>query len=194
MNISEGAIGNLSGDVEGKLRNFETFETIVKRFCQTMASRTGLSAVSHPVELLKAHSSWIKVCDDWLTSGRMPTGTTELSHFKTFGILLYCLAESPFVTFHETDTPDPWKQFYGKLDFADDDQVRRFIDGQHYYAAWLICYGIVEAYEMNRTDRRTAFKTRITKDYELDVVSHLIGGAYSPDSLYILMKTLFFRE
>lgn len=194
MRIGDGAAGGRFEDIEAEFLDFSRFEQVVGRFCKTIGARCGLSGLVDPVELLKAHNIWRSECSRWLTSGVMPSSSVELSHFKSFGILLYSLAECPFVTYQSGPSVDPWEDVYGSLRIADEQQIQRVKDGQHYYLAWLFCYEIVEAYERDRTDRRTKYISRITEDFELDMVSHLISGKYTPDSLYMVLKALFFRE
>jgi hypothetical protein len=194
MRISDGAIGTLGPDPEKTLGDFKVFESVVSRFTKTMAARTGLDRVINPMEMRKAHTLWSQNCTRWLVSGCMPVGTTELSHFKTFGLLLDALSSHAFVTFSHSPNPHVLAEIYGELTVGDESQTQLFMDGQHHYVSWIFCYEIVEAYERARTDRRTKYVSRITEDFELDMVSFLIAGNHSADSLYIIMKALFFRE
>ncbi|MEL6414675.1 MAG: hypothetical protein AAFQ15_07025 [Pseudomonadota bacterium] len=143
---------------------------------------------------MKAHREWQLLRTEWLTYGTMPTGTTALSHFKVFGILLYCLSECPFVAFDKSNDPDPWLEVYGDLKSADDMTLRMVFDGQHYYVAWLLCHNAIEEFEKHRVDKRTSYQSRVTIDFELDIVSHLMSGLHTPSGLYMVMKALFFRE
>jgi hypothetical protein len=193
VNIGDGAV-RLSKRVFEQWRSFEVFETDIGRFCSTIAARTGLKSSINAEALRKAHLDWCADHDEWLTSHKMPTGTLELSHYKQAGILLWALSANQFVLFENSPAPDPWKEVYGRLDFADDLTIRKLSDGQNHFAAWTLCHNIVVWFEEARTDRRTEFVARVTDDFETDVVSLLVSGLHTSDSLYLVLKALFFRE
>lgn len=194
MNIGAGAIGPLSNKVFLKWSSFEAFETDVSRFCQTLGARSALVAEIDSASLRDAHEEWMNECQFWLNSHKMPDGSRELSHYKNAGILLRALSDHDFASFSPRGDNESWNAIYGTVDSASDEVKRRLSDGQHHYAAWILCHNIVTWFEENRTDRRTKFTSRITMDFEYDVVSLLVSGLHTSDSLYLVLKALFFRE
>ena len=192
MDTADGAIGRISAKIFEDWNEFEAFERDVQRFCWTLAARAGLAANVDSDLLSAIHLDWIRECSHWCESTKMPDGTIELSHHKTLAILLRSMTEKEFVKF--SDSAQNLDDVYGSLDINGPLKKAVMLDGQHYYLAWVFIHQIAVWFEQNRDDRQTKFESRITEEFETDLVSMLISGSHTSDSLYIVLLALFLRD
>jgi hypothetical protein len=55
-------------------------------------------------------------------------------------------------------------------------------------------YHLCEFFEIKRTDRIDTYESRITEDFEIDVVSGLLSAKVSAQALHLIVKALFLRD
>lgn len=183
----------------GELRHFAAD---LHECCEILTTRSGLKfAVSS--ELLRAtHTKWQQDCNLWLDH-LLPETTSELSHLKKAAILLACLCEFVPITVSGEGYGDE-KPPLRSLQDAEArprlptrlprSQVQKFKDGGCHYVSWLILYHVCEFFEKYRADRLDPYEPRITEDFETDVVSGLLSGQVSAQSLHLIFKALFLRD
>jgi len=192
---TEGATRNISAKIFVQWKSFEVFETDFERFCQILAARAGLSFEVNSNALRSVHSDWIQECEHWVSCGKMPEDTNELSHFKTVAILLRHLCQNPFVTYNESQLNEAWREFYGEIKTVSESVQKKILHGQHQYIGWLMMHNLLCGIEQHREDKKTQFVSRITDDFETDFTSFLISGLYTTsDALYMVIKALFLRD
>ncbi|MGY3104215.1 hypothetical protein ACVWW7_000842 [Bradyrhizobium sp. LM6.9] len=175
---------------------------------RSLSKRTGLSisipALSKevPDALFAAHAAWQQEMALWLRD-LLPGTTEELSHLKKSAILLAKLCEFGCIVVsgngHRNDGP-------GRRSLSSGDhlvppptrlkakEIRKFKDGGCAYIGWLICYHLCEFFERHRDDKTDPFESRVTEEFEVDMVSGLLSAKVSAQSVHLVLKALFIRD
>jgi hypothetical protein len=186
---------------------YESFRSDIHACCAILEQRTGLSisvpAVSNdvPDALFAAHAAWQQEMALWLRD-LLPGTTHELSHLKKAAILLAKLCEFGCIvvsgTGHRNSGParralssDPLLPVPTRLKQT---QIRKFKDGGCPYIGWLIAYHICEFFERHRDDKTDAFESRVTEEFETDMVSGLLSAKVSAQGIHLILKALFIRD
>lgn len=140
--------------------------------------------------------------DLWL-SHLLPSKTKELSHLKKAAILLAKLYEFGVITVSGTGNRTRRARPKGiqdqelvpsKPDRLPKEEIKKFKDGGCHYVAWLIVYHICEFFERRRTDRLDPYESRVTEEFEIDMVSGLMSAKVSAQSIHLILKALFLRD
>lgn len=80
------------------------------------------------------------------------------------------------------------------LPLLPENQIRKFKDGGCHYVCWVLMYEVCQWFEQNRGDRNEAFQSRITQQFEQDMVSALLSGRISSQAIHLIFKALFLRD
>lgn len=73
-------------------------------------------------------------------------------------------------------------------------EIRKFRDGGCHFVSWLILYHVCEFFEKLRNDRLDLYESRVTEDFEIDMVSGLLSGKISAQATHLILKALFLRD
>jgi hypothetical protein len=184
-------------DLEEVLEDFNTFKKYVTFICRSLAADVKIVACINDEQLRTAHKDWLEGRRDWLESHIVPDGMIELNHFKSFAILLCTMSFYKFVVFRKftlDDTDQANLDHYKTYHDLDADKLSNLLDGQEAFATWTFCFNCIEAYEKGRADKTTDYVSRLTSNFEHEIVSHLLSGKQSPEALYLTMYGLFTRD
>ncbi len=132
----------------------------------------------------------------------LPGTTHELSHLKKAAILLAKLCEFGCIVVsgngHRTAGPARRALSADQLLPAPTrlkpTEIRKFKDGGCAYIGWLIAYNICEFFERHRDDKIDKFQSRVTEEFETDMVSGLLSAKVSAQGIHLVLKALFIRD
>lgn len=187
---------------------YENFRSDIHSCCAILEQRTGLSIdvplVSEdvPDALFAAHAAWQQEMALWLRD-LLPGTTQELSHLKKASILLAKLCE--FGCIVVSGTGHRANSGPGRRKLSDDQllpaptrlkvsEIRKFKDGGCAYIGWLITYHVCEFFERHREDKVDDFVSRVTEEFETDMVSGLLSAKVSAQGIHLILKALFIRD
>jgi hypothetical protein len=180
--------------------DFKSFHDDLTECCDILASRSGLVFEVSESSLLAAHTAWRQDYGLWLDN-LLPTGTKELSHLKKAALLLSKMCEFVPISVSgeghskppENNPQDGFEHQEVPNQFSPS-EIRKFRDGGCHFVSWLIMYHLCEFFEIKRTDRIDTYESRITEDFEIDVVSGLLSAKVSAQALHLIVKALFLRD
>jgi hypothetical protein len=170
--------------------------------CAILEIRSGLRFQVSDEQLTVVHTAWKQDCALWLEN-LLPQGSKDLSHLKKAAVLLSKMCEFVPITVEGEGHKDqqlppatiqdgePWPELPNTLP---EKQIRKFKDGGCHFVAWLILYHVCEFFERNRTDQLDPFESRITEEFERDMVSALLSAKLSAQSIHMILKALFLRD
>ncbi|HXO67861.1 MAG TPA: hypothetical protein VN838_02760 [Bradyrhizobium sp.] len=180
--------------------DFKPFHGDITECCEILASRSGLVFEISEPSLLAAHTAWRQDYFLWLEN-LLPSGTRELSHLKKAALLLAKMCE--FVPISVSGNgygesppinPQDGLEFPTAPNQFSASEIRKFRDGGCHFVSWLIIYHVCEFFEIKRTDRIDPYESRITEDFEIDMVSGLLSAKVSAQALHLVLKALFLRD
>jgi hypothetical protein len=180
--------------------DFKSFHDEITECCEILASRSGLAFEISEPSLLAAHTAWRQDYMLWLDN-LLPSGTKELSHLKKAALLLAKMCEfvplsvggSGYGAAPSINPQDGLEHPEAPNQFSPD-EIRKFRDGGCHFVSWLIVYHVCEFFEIKRTDRIDEYESRITQDFEIDMVSGLLSAKVSAQSIHLILKALFLRD
>jgi hypothetical protein len=180
--------------------DFKSFHNDMTECCEILASRSGLTFDLSEPSLLAAHTAWRQDYALWLEN-LLPSGTKELSHLKKAALLLAKMCEFvPISVSGNGYGPSPPINPQDGIEFPlapnqfSAFEITKFRDGGCHFVSWLIMYHVCEFFEAKRTDRIDLYESRITEDFEIDVVSGLLSAKVSAQALHLILKALFLRD
>ena len=197
----------LSSTIFDRWRDYESFRSDIHSCCSILETRTGL-AISVPAlskdvpdALFAAHAAWQQEMALWLRD-LLPGTTHELSHLKKAAILLAKLCEFGciVVTGNGHHAAGPARRSRSSDQLLPEPtrlkpaQIRKFKDGGCAYIGWLIAYHICEFFERHRTDKMDVYQSRVTDEFETDMVSGLLSAKLSAQAIHLVLKALFIRD
>lgn len=182
---------------------FANLRDDLKECCVILSLRTGLSFDLSESKLSAAHTAWQQDMGLWLNN-LLPAKTKELSHIKKASILLAKLYEFGVVTVSDTGIPLKRKKRPKSLQHQElipstpnplsKKDVKKFNDGGCHYVAWLVAYHVCEFFEQRRSDRIDKYESRLTEEFEIDMVSGLLSAKLSAQGIHLILKALFLRD
>jgi hypothetical protein len=196
-----GTIG-LSRAIFDRWGDLKHFSADLHECCAILKTRSGLDYAISAELLRAAHTKWQQDCASWL-SDLLPDGTKELSHLKKAAILLEGMCEFVPITVsgdgYGDERPRPRSiqdaearpRLPTRLPRS---QIQKFKDGACHFVSWLILYHVCEFFERHRADRIDPYEPRITEEFETDMVSGLLSGQVSAQSIHLVLKALFLRD
>jgi hypothetical protein len=165
-----------------------------------LSHRSGLKFDLSEAQLAAAHTAWKQDMGLWLAH-LLPAKTKELNHLKTIAILLAKLCEFGVISVSGPGAPKPKRsqtvaehELIPKPTPLPAPEVKKFKDGGCHYVAWLIAYHVCEFFEERRTDRIDAYESRLTEEFEMDMVSALMSAKVSAQSISLILSALFLRD
>ncbi len=209
MSVGNGISGTflLTPAIFERWRDYESFRNDIHSCCAILEQRTGLSidvpklSKDVPDALFAAHAAWQQEMAMWLRD-LLPGTTHELSHLKKAAILLAKLCEFGCIVVsgngHRTAGPARRALSADQLLPAPTrlkpTEIRKFKDGGCAYIGWLIAYNICEFFERHRDDKIDKFQSRVTEEFETDMVSGLLSAKVSAQGIHLVLKALFIRD
>jgi hypothetical protein len=186
-----------------KWSDYERMRADIHECCVILSVRTGLRFDLSEHELAAAHTGWGQEIALWLRD-LLPEGTKELSHLKKAAILLAKLCEFGCITVSGEGFSDAEPEHPRSLQSSNDllprptrlpeKEIRKFRDGGGAYVGWLIIYHVCEFFERRRGDKSDPYVSRITEEFEIDMVSGLLSAKISAQSIHLILKALFLRD
>lgn len=191
----------LSKSIFDDWSTYAKFAEDLRECCAIVSIRSGLKISVADVQLQTVHKLWLHEQSSWLHN-LLPAGTTELSHIKKAAILLSKFCEIVPIDVsgsgHVGGTSTISNIQDGGLGelphVLPEGHIKKFKDGGCHYVAWLLLHEVCQFFERYRTDRSDPFISRITEEFELDMVSALISGRMSSQSIHLVFKALFLRD
>jgi hypothetical protein len=147
--------------------------------------------------LKAAHAAWVAECAEWESSRLMP-GSDGLAELKVFAILMYHLAQVPWVKelseFDFENSSDAREyEFAGTPE--DCKATRADINaGRGAYLGYQFCMAHIQWCERNRTDKVQPFVFRMTDELEHNFLSYLLSEKRDPLPIYLFLEALFVRD
>lgn len=173
----------------------------INEACTILSLRTGLEFKIKEDQLAAAHTSWQQDMALWIRD-LLPPGTKDLSHLKKVSILLAKLCEFGCIEVSGEGFSDALPQQRSFLQSEllptpnrmKDRDIRKFRDGGGPYFGWLLAYHVCEFFEKRRRDKLDPYETRITAEFEIDMVSGLLSSKLSAQGIHLVLKALFLRD
>lgn len=177
----------------------DLFRKDLEDACHILGLRTGLVFEIDETRFINTHTTWVRTCDEWLK--HLLPGSSTISHLKKAAILLDRMCEFLPISVKEgpaaekVQPPGPQDAAgYPSIPQLPAGEIRKFKDGGCHYFAWLLAYHVCEYFERHRTDRMDTYESRITDDFEGDMVSSLLSGKVSAQGLHMTLEALFLRD
>jgi hypothetical protein len=189
----------ISGAIFDRWREYDNLRQDLNDCCAILSLRSGYNFEVAEAQLKAAHTTWTQQVELWLVN-LLPESTKELSHLKKAALLLANLIEFGCII-----VSGPTKPLRKRRDNRDQDllpplsalserDTRKLTDGGCHYIAWILIYHVCEFFERRRPDRTDKYVSRITEDFELDMVSGLLSAKVSAQSIHLILKALFVRD
>lgn len=180
--------------------DYKHFHADVTDCCEILASRSGLKFEITDDSLVAAHTAWRHEYALWLDN-LLPAGTRELSHLKKAALLLAKLCEFVPISVSgdgygatPSGNPQDGIEFVEAPNQFTPAEIRKFRDGGCHFVGWLVIYHLCEFFEIKRGDRMDEYESRITEDFEIDMVSGLLSAKVSAQAIHLILKALFLRD
>jgi hypothetical protein len=202
--VASGIVGTfvVTRSIFDKWSDYEKLRADIHECCIILGLRTGLNFELSEQQLSAAHIGWCQDMALWLRD-LLPKGSKELSHLKKASILLAKLCEFGCIIVSGQGFSDAESE-HRSLEATNDllprpirlpeKEIRKFRDGGGVYVGWLITYHVCEFFERKRSDKSDPFVSRITEEFEIDMVSGLLSAKVSAQSIHLVLKALFLRD
>jgi hypothetical protein len=145
-------------------------------------------------EIIEVHSKWVETVTEWQTQ-KFRSETESLSYTKIFAILLWALCQRPYVNemtqfnSHRQDTPT----FNGTPE-QKAEMVSDLLGAPEAVTAFQFCIAVLNHYEAQRIDRKTAFEFRMTEQGRHDLLVMLTSKEVSPIAVYLALEGIYSRD
>lgn len=174
------------------LEDFRAFNYDFKKFCFMQMRAFSVHAEFASGALENIHAAWKRDCEDWLENETHPS-TSSLSHIKIAALLLANLNKPFLLDMYDYEYKDAEPV---ELAISEEKAAAAradLVDGREAVLALDFCLAVVDWFESNRVDRKSAYHISLTEDMRHDLLVYLLGEPVDKKAVYLILKALFTR-